>query len=64
MMGAISRIPEDVGDQRRVETEGTRSGGMLGSDLEKDLIARAQLGRTGKVGDIAPIAALSGCRSS
>jgi 3-oxoacyl-[acyl-carrier protein] reductase len=39
-----------------VETEGTKTGGMIGSSLEKDLIAQAPLGRTGKVGDIAPIA--------
>jgi len=39
-----------------VETEGTHTGGMLGSDLEKDLAAQASLGRTGKVADIAPIA--------
>jgi 3-oxoacyl-[acyl-carrier protein] reductase len=39
-----------------VETEGTHTGGMLGSDLEKALIAQAPLGRTGKVSDIAPIA--------
>jgi 3-oxoacyl-[acyl-carrier protein] reductase len=39
-----------------VETEGTLTGGMLGSDLEKSLITQAPLGRTGKVGDIAPIA--------
>jgi 3-oxoacyl-[acyl-carrier protein] reductase len=39
-----------------VETEGTVSGGMLGSDFEKTLIAQAPLGRTGKVSDIAPIA--------
>ncbi len=39
-----------------VETEGTQAGGMLGSDFEKALIAQAPLGRTGKVGDIAPIA--------
>jgi 3-oxoacyl-[acyl-carrier protein] reductase len=39
-----------------VETEGTHTGGMLGSDFEKSLIAQAPLGRTGKVGDIAPIA--------
>jgi 3-oxoacyl-[acyl-carrier protein] reductase len=39
-----------------VETEGTHSGGIIGSDLEKDLIAQAPLGRTGVVGDIAPIA--------
>ena len=39
-----------------VETEGTHSGGMIGSDMEKQLIAQAPLGRTGVVGDIAPIA--------
>jgi 3-oxoacyl-[acyl-carrier protein] reductase len=39
-----------------VETEGTRTGGMLGSEFEKSLIAQAPLGRTGRVGDIAPIA--------
>jgi 3-oxoacyl-[acyl-carrier protein] reductase len=39
-----------------VETEGTVTGGFIGSDFEKDLVAQAPLGRTGKVGDIAPIA--------
>ncbi|MFY9804084.1 MAG: glucose 1-dehydrogenase [Candidatus Acidiferrales bacterium] len=39
-----------------VATEGTQSGGFLGSEFEKALIAQAPLGRTGKVGDIAPIA--------
>jgi 3-oxoacyl-[acyl-carrier protein] reductase len=39
-----------------IETEGTHTGGIIGSDLEKTLAARAALGRTGKVGDIAPIA--------
>jgi 3-oxoacyl-[acyl-carrier protein] reductase len=39
-----------------VETEGTQTGGLLGSDVEKALIAQAPLGRTGRVGDIAPIA--------
>jgi len=39
-----------------VETEGTQAGGFLGSELEKSLIAQAPLGRTGRVGDIAPIA--------
>jgi 3-oxoacyl-[acyl-carrier protein] reductase len=39
-----------------VETEGTQTGGFLGSDFEKALIAQAPLGRTGKVGDIAPVA--------
>jgi 3-oxoacyl-[acyl-carrier protein] reductase len=39
-----------------VDTEGTHTGGMIGSDFEKALIAQAPLGRAGKVGDIAPIA--------
>jgi 3-oxoacyl-[acyl-carrier protein] reductase len=39
-----------------VETEGTRSAGFIGSDFEKELIAQAPLGRTGRVSDIAPIA--------
>jgi 3-oxoacyl-[acyl-carrier protein] reductase len=39
-----------------IETEGTHSGGMIGSDFEKELIKQAPLGRTGVVGDIAPIA--------
>jgi 3-oxoacyl-[acyl-carrier protein] reductase len=34
----------------------THSGGIIGSDLEKNLIAQAPLGRTGVVSDIAPIA--------
>ena len=39
-----------------IETEGTITGGFIGSDFEKALIAQAPLGRTGKVSDIAPIA--------
>src|SRR6478609_4741660 len=39
-----------------VETEGTVSGGFIGSDFEKELVRQAPLGRTGKVGDIASIA--------
>ncbi len=39
-----------------VETEGTQTGGFIGSDFEKALISQAPLGRTGKVSDIAPIA--------
>ena len=39
-----------------IETEGTHTGGFIGSDLEKALIAQAPLGRTGQVSDIAPIA--------
>jgi 3-oxoacyl-[acyl-carrier protein] reductase len=39
-----------------VETEGTHTGGIIGSDLATGLIAQAPLGRSGRVGDIAPIA--------
>ena len=39
-----------------VETEGTVSAGFIGSDFEKELVAQAPLGRTGRVGDIASIA--------
>ena len=39
-----------------IETEGTVSAGMIGSDFEKALIAQAPLGLTGTVGDVAPIA--------
>ena len=39
-----------------VETEGTHSGGQIGSDLEKWLVAQTPLGRTGQVGDIVPVA--------
>src|SRR5277367_3120233 len=47
-----------------VETEGTHSGGIIGSDLEKSLIAQAPLGRTGLVGDIAPIAVFQASEDS
>jgi 3-oxoacyl-[acyl-carrier protein] reductase len=39
-----------------VETEGTQTGGFLGSHFEAELKAQAPLGRTGLVSDIAPIA--------
>ena len=39
-----------------VDTEGTQTGGFIGSEFEKQLIAQAPLGRIGKVSDIAPIA--------
>jgi 3-oxoacyl-[acyl-carrier protein] reductase len=39
-----------------VETEGTHTGGFIGSAFEKELIAQAPLGRTGQPGDIASIA--------
>ncbi|MFY9987114.1 MAG: glucose 1-dehydrogenase [Chthoniobacterales bacterium] len=39
-----------------VETEGTHTGGFIGSDLEKALVAQTPLGRIGQAWDIAPIA--------
>ena len=39
-----------------VETEGSQAAGIIGSDFEKAIIPQVPLGRTGKVGDIAPIA--------
>ena len=39
-----------------VETEGTHSGGFIGSDLEKAFVAQTPLGRVGRVGDIASVA--------
>src|SRR3954471_24592860 len=39
-----------------VETEGTVSGGFIGSDMEKAFVAQTPLGRVGRPGDIASIA--------
>ena len=39
-----------------VETEGTHTGGMVGSDMEKAMVAQTPLGRTGQPGDIASVA--------
>ena len=39
-----------------VETEGTHTGGVIGSDFEKAAIAQTPLGRIGQPGDIASIA--------
>jgi len=39
-----------------VETEGTHSAGIVGSDFEKQLVSRTALGRLGQPQDIAPIA--------
>jgi len=39
-----------------VETEGTHTAGIIGSDFEKGLVAQTPLGRTGQVGDIAAVA--------
>jgi 3-oxoacyl-[acyl-carrier protein] reductase len=39
-----------------VETEGTHSAGIIGSDFEKQMVAMTPLGRMGQPSDIAPIA--------
>jgi 3-oxoacyl-[acyl-carrier protein] reductase len=39
-----------------IETEGTVSIGLIGSEREQELVEQAPLGRTGQVGDIAKIA--------
>jgi 3-oxoacyl-[acyl-carrier protein] reductase len=39
-----------------IETEGTVSAGIIGSEMEKETVKQAPLGRGGKVGDIASIA--------
>lgn len=39
-----------------VETEGTHSAGIIGSDFEKAMIDQTPLGRLGQPGDIAPLA--------
>ncbi len=39
-----------------VETEGTHSGGFIGSDFEKAMVAQSPLGRIGQPDDIAEIA--------
>jgi len=39
-----------------VETEGTVSAGFIGSDFEKSIVSQVPLGRSGQVGDIAPLA--------
>jgi 3-oxoacyl-[acyl-carrier protein] reductase len=39
-----------------VETEGVHSMGMIGSDFEKQMVARTSLGRLGQPDDIAPVA--------
>ena len=39
-----------------VETEGTHTGGVIGSDFEKGAVAQTPLGRIGQPGDIAPVA--------
>jgi 3-oxoacyl-[acyl-carrier protein] reductase len=47
-----------------VETEGTRSAGIIGSDFEKGAVAQTPLGRTGQPGDIAAVAVFLASDSS
>jgi 3-oxoacyl-[acyl-carrier protein] reductase len=39
-----------------IETEGTVSGGFIGSEMEREAVKQTPLGRGGKVGDVASIA--------
>lgn len=39
-----------------VETEGTVSAGFIGSDFEKSIVSQVPFARSGRVGDIAPVA--------
>ena len=39
-----------------METEGTHSAGIIGSDMEAQMIAGTPLGRMGQPGDIADVA--------
>ena len=39
-----------------IETEGSHTAGVIGSDMENDVISQTPLGRTGQPGDIASIA--------
>ena len=39
-----------------VETEGTHTAGVMGSDMEKGIVAQTPLGRVGQPGDIASVA--------
>ncbi len=39
-----------------VETEGVHAAGIMGSDFEKDMVAKTPLGRIGQPSDIAPVA--------
>jgi len=39
-----------------VETEGAIAAGFIGSEFEKNIVAQAPLGRTGRPNDIATIA--------
>jgi 3-oxoacyl-[acyl-carrier protein] reductase len=50
------RIRVNAVNQGLVETEGTHSGGLVGSDFEANAVAQTPLGRAGKPSDIASVA--------
>jgi 3-oxoacyl-[acyl-carrier protein] reductase len=47
-----------------VETEGTQSSGIVGSDFQKQMVAQTPLGRFGQPEDIAPVAVFLASRAS
>jgi 3-oxoacyl-[acyl-carrier protein] reductase len=47
-----------------VETEGTHTAGLIGSDFEKGMVAQTPLGLTGQPGDIASVAAFLASENS
>jgi 3-oxoacyl-[acyl-carrier protein] reductase len=47
-----------------VETEGTQSAGVVGSDFQKQMVAQTPLGRFGQPEDIAPVAVFLASRAS
>jgi len=47
-----------------VETEGTHSGGIVGSDFAKQMVAQTPLGRFGQPEDIAPVAVFLASQAS
>ena len=47
-----------------VETEGTRSAGIVGSDFEKQILLQTPLGRIGQPDDIAPVAVFLASKDS
>jgi 3-oxoacyl-[acyl-carrier protein] reductase len=47
-----------------VETEGTHTGGIVGSDFQKQMIAQTPLGRFGQPEDIAPVAVFLASQAS
>jgi len=47
-----------------VNTEGTRTGGIVGSDFEKQAVAQTPLGRFGQPEDVAPVAVFLASQAS